>query len=60
MRLQRPSSDEVAKYGVPTIKHAYGYPQLSRLLRAIPRFEVGGAGVHVGVKDKEARSAARA
>ena len=61
--------DEVAKYGVPTIKHAYGdwakrpdfdsrnygYSQLSKMLRAIPRFEVGGAGSHVWVKDKEAK-----
>lgn len=47
----KPIMDEVAKYSVPTIKHAYGYSQLSRLLRAIPRFEVGGAGAHVWVKD---------
>ena len=33
----------------------YGYSQLSKLLRAIPRFEVGGAGSHVWVKDKEAK-----
>ena len=32
-----------------------GYSQLSKLLRAIPRFEVGGAGSHVWVKDKEAK-----
>jgi uncharacterized LabA/DUF88 family protein len=33
----------------------YGYSQLSKLLRAIPRFEVGGMGGHVWVKDKEAK-----
>ena len=33
----------------------YGYSQLSKLLRAIPRFEVGGAGSHVWVKDKESK-----
>ncbi len=33
----------------------YGYSQLSKLLRAIPRFEVGGTGGHVWVKDKEAK-----
>ena len=33
----------------------YGYSQLSKMLRAIPRFEVGGAGSHVWVKDKEAK-----
>ena len=33
----------------------YGYSQLSKLLRAIPRFEVGGAGAHVWVKDKDAK-----
>lgn len=33
----------------------YGYSQLSKMLRAIPRFEVGGAGGHVWVKDKEAK-----
>ena len=33
----------------------YGYSQLSKMLRAIPRFEVGGAGAHVWVKDKEAK-----
>lgn len=33
----------------------YGYSQLSKLLRAIPRFEVGGAGSHIWVKDKEAK-----
>ena len=33
----------------------YGYSQLSKLLRAIPRFEVGGDGTHVWVKDKEAK-----
>ncbi len=33
----------------------YGYSQLSKLLRAIPRFEVGGAGAHFWVKDKEAK-----
>lgn len=32
----------------------YGYSQLSKLLRAIDRFEVGGAGAHVWVKDKKA------
>jgi uncharacterized protein (TIGR00288 family) len=31
----------------------YGYSQLSKLLRAIERFEVGGAGAHVWVKDKK-------
>jgi uncharacterized protein (TIGR00288 family) len=30
----------------------YGYSQLSKLLRAIERFEIGGAGTHVWVKDK--------
>ena len=30
----------------------YGYSQLSKLLRAIERFEIGGAGAHVWVKDK--------
>ena len=33
----------------------YGYNQLSKLLRAIPRFEVGGTGAHIWVKDKEAK-----
>ena len=33
----------------------YGYSQLSKLLRAIPRFEVGGAGSHVWVKDNESK-----
>lgn len=33
----------------------YGYSQLSKMLRAIPRFEVGGAGAHVWVKDKETK-----
>lgn len=33
----------------------YGYSQLSKMLRSIPRFEVGGAGAHVWVKDKEAK-----
>ncbi len=33
----------------------YGYSQLSKMLRAIPRFEVGGAGSHVWVKDKEVK-----
>ena len=33
----------------------YGYSQLSKMLRAIPRFEVGGTGGHVWVKDKEAK-----
>ena len=33
----------------------YGYSQLAKLLRAIPRFEVGGDGTHVWVKDKEAK-----
>ena len=32
----------------------YGYSQLSKLLRAIERFEIGGAGAHVWVKDKGA------
>ena len=32
----------------------WGYSQLSKLLRAIDRFEVGGTGVHVWVKDKSA------
>lgn len=32
----------------------YGYSQLSKLLRAIDRFEVGGTGTHVWVKDKKA------
>ena len=31
----------------------YGYSQLSKLLRVIERFEVGGAGAHVWVKDKK-------
>jgi uncharacterized protein (TIGR00288 family) len=31
----------------------YGYLQLSKLLRAIERFEIGGAGTHVWVKDKK-------
>lgn len=31
----------------------YGYSQLSKLLRAIERFEIGGAGTHVWVKDKK-------
>ena len=31
----------------------YGYSQLSKLLRGIDRFEVGGAGGHVWVKDKK-------
>ena len=31
----------------------YGYSQLSKLLCAIERFEVGGAGTHVWVKDKK-------
>lgn len=31
----------------------YGYSQLSKLLRAIERFQVGGAGTHVWVKDKK-------
>lgn len=31
----------------------YGYSQLSRLLRAVDRFEVGGAGAHVWAKDKK-------
>ena len=31
----------------------YGYSQLSKLLRAIERFEIGGAGNHVWVKDKK-------
>ena len=34
----------------------YGYSQLSKLLRAINRFEVGGAGTHVWVKDKKEES----
>ncbi len=34
----------------------YGYSQLSKLLRAIERFEVGGAGTHVWVKDKKVES----
>ena len=33
----------------------YGYSQLSKLLRAIERFEIGGAGAHVWVKDKMAK-----
>lgn len=33
----------------------YGYSQLSKMLRSISRFEVGGAGSHVWVKDKEAK-----
>jgi len=33
----------------------YGYSQLSKMLRAISRFEVGGAGAHVWVKDKESK-----
>ena len=33
----------------------YGYSQLSKMLRSIPRFEVGGTGGHVWVKDKEAK-----
>ncbi len=33
----------------------WGYSQLSKLLRAIDRFEVGGAGSHVWVKDKAAK-----
>lgn len=33
----------------------YGYSQLSKMLRAIQRFEVGGAGAHVWVRDKEAK-----
>ncbi|MBO4288107.1 MAG: NYN domain-containing protein [Kiritimatiellae bacterium] len=33
----------------------YGYSQLSKLFRAIPRFEVGGEGGYVWVKDKEAK-----
>ena len=34
----------------------YGYSQLSKLLRAIECFEVGGAGTHVWVKDKKVES----
>ena len=34
----------------------YGYSQLSKLLRAIDRFEVGGGGGHVWVKDKKVES----
>ena len=34
----------------------YGYQKLSKLLRAINRFEVGGAGTHVWVKDKKEES----
>lgn len=34
----------------------YGYSQLSKLLRAINRFEVGSAGGHVWVKDKKVES----
>ena len=33
----------------------YGYSQLSKMLKSIPRFEVGGAGVNFWVKDKEAK-----
>lgn len=33
----------------------YGYSQLSKLLHAIQRFEMGGTGAHVWVKDKEAK-----
>ena len=34
---------------------SYGYSQLSKLLREIPRFEVGGNGARIWVKDKEAK-----